>query len=87
MRLFKNQPQVILLTELKDRGMSVTNSIEFTIPQLEQFLLIKKSILVKSDCIYVEHYDRDSWHAPEDNSEKERSRCFTGKPPWLEQTE
>ena len=82
-RLFKNQPQVILLTELKDRGMSVTNSVEFIIPQLEQFLLIKKSILVKSDCIYIEHYDRDSWHAPENNSESfDRVVLLENRPGW-----
>ena len=43
-RFFNRQPQIIILTELKNSGMSVTNSIEFIIPQLERFLLFGKAI-------------------------------------------
>lgn len=82
-RFFNNQPQVILLTELKGHGMSVTNSVEFIIPQLERFLLIEKSVIIKPNFIYIEHYDRDSYYNPEDNRETfDRVQLLQGRPDW-----
>jgi hypothetical protein len=63
--------------------MSVTNSVEFIIPQLERFLLIEKSVIIKPNCIYIEHYDRDSYYNPEDNRETfDRVQLLQGRPGW-----
>lgn len=74
--------QVIILTELKGRGMSVTNSVEFIIPQLEYYLLTEKAIVIRTDCIYIEHYDQDSYY---DSSQKEtfdRVMLLNSRPGW-----
>ena len=80
---FDNQPQVILLTDLRGRGMSVTNSVEYIIPQLERFLIIEKSIPVQCDCIYIEHYDKESWNDLENIRETfDRVTFFKNDPEW-----
>ena len=82
-RFFNLQPQVIVLTELKGGGMSVTNSVEHIIPQLERFLLIEKTIAVQCDCVFIEHYDENSYYAPEDNEETfDRVFLLDNRPGW-----
>ena len=81
-RLYNNQPQIIILTELKERGMSVTNSVEFIIPQLERFLLVEKSILVHHDCIYIEHYDKESLHDKCEEETFDRVILLDNRPGW-----
>lgn len=95
-RFFKNQPQVIILTDLQKVRMSVTNFIECIIPQLEQFLIIEKSIIIHNNCIYIEHYEKESWYDLEfeetfdqvtlSKSEKDR-QWGQLKPNWSRLTE
>lgn len=82
-RLYQRNPQVVILTELKGCGMSVTNSVEFIIPQVERFLLIEKGIIIKPDTVYVEHYGKDSGFYSENNEETfDRVMLLNNRPGW-----
>ena len=81
-RFFDKQPQVVILTELKGHGMSVTNSVEYIIPQLEKFLLLEKGILIQTNCIYIEHYDQNSYHTPSNQESFDRVILLDNRPGW-----
>ena len=81
-RFFNRQPQIIILTELKNSEMSVTNSIEFIIPQLERFLLFEKAIAIAPNCVYIEHYDESSYEDCDFEETFDRVMLLDGRPGW-----
>ena len=62
--------------------MSVTNSVEFIIPQLERFLLIEKAIVIGTDCIYIEHYAKNSYYDSEQEETFDRVMLLNDRPGW-----
>ena len=64
LRLFisnRNAPQIVLITEIAaNRGSSITNAIEFVIPQAITYLKSKVPQFTAKNCVFVEHYNCDS---------------------------
>lgn len=70
-RIYRGKRTAIcILTELKDSGMSVTNSVEKIIPQLFQLFQDEGNPLPENT-IFIEHYDEDSYER--DNREEDFS--------------
>lgn len=54
-RIYRQKsPTVVILTELKNSGMSVTNAVEFIIPQVK-WVFEQENNPLPEDTIFIEH--------------------------------
>ena len=56
------QHQVLIMTELKNSGMSVTNSVEHIVSQLKDYFLRQEGIRIKDNCLFIEHYEKEFYN-------------------------
>lgn len=81
-RIYRQTKQTIcILTELKNSGMSVTNSVEFIIPQVK-WLFEQENNPLPEDTIFIEHYDRDSYYDCGLNETFDIITLKNGSPLW-----
>ena len=77
----RTKSTICIMTELKNSGMSVTNAVEFIIPQIK-WLFKQENNPLPENTIFIEHYDRDSYYGHGDDETFEIVTLKNHRPLW-----
>lgn len=66
---FAGKTPLIVLTDLIDSGVSVTNAAEYAFVEAIKYIETQLPEPLPQNILLVEHYDERSFYAPEDNQE------------------